>query len=294
MGNLKYFTSLVAISSLLLTQVARLKASIMMQRLTYILLLQLVATVSLFSDDLTIKYKVTISTMLGMASDTATVVEYHSSSHKLVSNQKSQTDTIFDYNDFVRYKIDHKKKIISKFALDDVVRCQEAINQIAKKNPSGKVSVDAKQFGDISNVAVKQDGVELLLNRKCNKLIISMGKFKGKSSVDFSLVSPTPQNDKSAMLHDIPYSIMPNYADTFGKFYSLLSQKGIPLKLHTEMPVGWLTIKTSHEAVEIVKGTIPATAFVLPKGYTWKDEGKEQLEKIKTVETKTSPQQELP
>jgi hypothetical protein len=278
------FTSLVAISALLLTQVARLKA--MRSRLAYFLLLPLIAAASLFSDDLTIKYKVTLSTLLGIASETGTVVEYHSSHHKRVSNQKSQTDTIYDYNDFVRYEIDHEKKIISKFALDDVIKCREAINQKAKETPSGKVSVEAKQFGDMSKVAAKQDGVEVLLNRRCNKLIISMGKLKGKSSVDPSLVSPTPQNDKTAMLHDIPYSIIPNYADTFGKFYSLLSQKGIPLKLHTELPTGWLTIKTLQEAVEIEKGTIPATVFALPAGYVWKDEGKEQLEKIKSVETK--------
>jgi len=219
--------------------------------------------------------------MLGIASDTGTMVEYHSSHHRRVNDQKGQTDTIYDYNDFVRYEIDHVKKTISKFALDDVIKCQEMFSQIAKESPSGKISVNTKQFGDISKVTVKQDGVETLLNRRCNKLSVTMGKLKGKSSVDSSLVPPIPQDGKVAMLHDIPYSTMPNYADTFGKFYGSLSQKGIPLRSHTEMPLGWVTVKISREAIEIAEGAIPASVFALPEGYALKDEGKEQLEQIK-------------
>ena len=140
----------------------------------------------------------------------------------------------------------------------------------------------------MGKTTVKKDGVEVILNRRCDKRIISMGKLNAKSSVDPDLAPPIPQGGKVAMLHDIPFSTIPNYADTFGKFFDLVSQKGIPLKSTVEMPVGMLTLKTSKEAIEIVEGAIPASVFALPNGYAMEDEGKEQLEKI-TEQIKTVP-----
>jgi len=252
-----------------------------MRRLVHILLLQSIAAVSLFSGDLTITYKVKKSAMMGVVSHTGAIVEYHSPRHKRVSDKKDQTDTIYDYNDFIRYTIDHEKKIIRKFALEDVIKCREMLTQAAKETGD---SVKIEGFGDMSKTTVKNDGVEVILNKKCDKRIISMGKLKAKSSVDPTLAPPVPQGGKVAVLRDIPFSMMPNYADTFGNFFDLVSQKGIPLKSAVEMPigtqVGTLTLKTSIEATEIVEGAIPDSVFALPNGYAMEDEGKKEIEKI--------------
>ena len=82
-----------------------------MRHIIRILLLQLIVAISLFSGDLTITYKVKVSSMMGIASQTDTIVEYHSSHHKRVSYKEGQTDTIYDYNNFIKYEINHKKKL---------------------------------------------------------------------------------------------------------------------------------------------------------------------------------------
>ena len=84
---------------------------------------------------------------------------------------------------------------------------------------------------------------------------------------------------------------MPILLEDFLVYYP---NNGIPLRMYMEMPAGRFTLKTSKEAVEIIKGAIPAAVFALPVDYAWKDEGKEQLEQIKAVKADTLPQRERP
>jgi hypothetical protein len=255
-----------------------------MRHLAHVLLVQLIAAIPLFSGDLTITYKIKASALL-VISRSGTTVEYHSSHQKRVSNQEEQADTIFDYNNFVKYGIDHKKKVIYKYALEDLIKGLEMIDQAQNETPENFKNFDAKKlFGDISKTSQKKDGVETILNRNCDKWAISMGKFTAKVSVDPNLVSPLPVGGKAAMLDNMtPRSVSTGsgFANSVGKFLEMVSKKGVPLKSNMVMPVGPITAKTSKEALKVVEGPIPSSVFALPSGYAMEDAGKKMLESIK-------------
>jgi hypothetical protein len=75
--------------------------------------LMLMPIASLFSADLMITYKAKSKALLVFSSST-TLVEYHSTNYKRVDNQKSKVDAIYDYNNFIRYTIVHKKSLFAK------------------------------------------------------------------------------------------------------------------------------------------------------------------------------------
>ena len=240
--------------------------------------LLVISTFSLFSGDLTITYKAQVKAMKLLPSVSATTVEYHSSHHKRVNNQKSQIDIIYDYNDFTRYIIYHKKKTISKATLDDMIKVLEIVAQAHKESPDLFADL-REEIGNTSKITEKKDGVEAILNRKCDKWIISMGKYNAKISVDPDLAPPIPQVGKVAMLNDFaPYSTMQGYSDTIGKMNVLVAKYGIPLKSNVVMPLGSRTLTTSKEAIKIVEGTIPASVFALPDGYALEDGGKKIID----------------
>jgi hypothetical protein len=222
-----------------------------------------------------------------VSSGNVTFVEYHSSQYKRINNQKSRVDAIYDYNDFIKYSIDHKKRIISKISLADVNVCLEMITRYQEELPEEDIISLRRFLGDMSNVTVERSGVVKVLGRACEEWVIELGNFIAKVSVDPNLVPPVPQDGKVAMLNNISSaSIKPGYADTFGKFNDLVAQKGIPLKSYTAIPMGPLvTVRTSKEATKIVEGPIPASMFMLPEGYTIEDMGKKWIETV-TAEIK--------
>ncbi|MCL1908050.1 MAG: hypothetical protein FWG12_01630 [Holophagaceae bacterium] len=255
-----------------------------MKQFIYIFLLQLLAAVTLFSGDLTITYKVKARALL-VISTNATLVEYHSSQYKRVSNQKEQTDTLFDYGNFVKYSVNHKEKVINKITLDDLMKAAEMITQAQRGNPENSSNMEEamkKVFGDTSKQNVKNTGTEVVVNRRCDKWTISLGKFTAKISVDPGIVPSIPQDGKVSLLEYLaPRSLgIPGFADTVVKFFELTSQKGIPLKSDIVMPIGPITAKIYKEATEVVEGAIPASVFELPKGYKEIDRGKTMLEDL--------------
>jgi hypothetical protein len=248
-----------------------------MKLLFHAILLQSIAAVSLFAGDLTITYKVKASTML-VVRNTVTLVEYHSSNFKRVSNQKAKNDVIFDYNDLIKYSIDHKKKTIGKLSLDDVNKCLEMVTQYQEEYPEEVINMGGF-LGDRGFESVEKTGEAKILNRMCEEWIVEVANFVAKISVDPSLTPPIPQDGKVAMLNNISTSsTRPGYTETLGKFYDLVGQKGIPLKSYTTIPIGPITIRTSKEATKIVERAIPASVFALPDGYAMEDTGKQWIE----------------
>jgi hypothetical protein len=238
--------------------------------------------------DIKVTYQLKDKGLFG-SSGGGTEVVLHSKFYTRTINELEGKDTLLDYQNLVKYKIDHKNKVVEKSSLADEYKADclllDEMTKALKDNRNGRAKRVIKfleeEEGDLS---VERLGTEMVAGRKCEKWKIALGKnFVGEVSVDPSLVHPAPSNALEEVDRLESYAVLTNplMGKTYAKFCNeLLRIRGIHLKSEVSMPLWIFSVGESKEATEVVLGPIPPSMFELPKGYTIQDVGKARLERL--------------
>ncbi|MCL1893275.1 MAG: hypothetical protein FWG02_03415 [Holophagaceae bacterium] len=239
--------------------------------------------IALSGQDLTITYNTV--TKMGMSQKDTQVV-YYSPKYSRTNTKTARQDQLFDYNTFVTYTIDHKKKLISKIEFDDMVLMTELIAQKVQESKKDGQDV-SKMLGISSNEAVSaiKVGSETVAGRECEKWNITLGKLKLVASADPNLEIPVPpemlEKVKGMTNGQMMQTMGALLGDSFVKFLEEGQRiKGIQLKSEMTMPLGPMTMTTTRIATKITTDPIPASVFELPKGYKEEDLGKKMREEL--------------
>jgi hypothetical protein len=217
----------------------------------------------------------------------STQVNYYSSQFARVNDEKEKTDTLLDYKDFVFYQIDHKKKTVGFFRLDDITEMMRLLS--AKSAQGGKDTNDVmKMLGaDYSGakLSVAKGGSKVVAGRNCAQWTISYGKMVYKISADPSLEPPIPPDAyaKASKLKDsVAMIAVPGLGDGLAKIADEIAKiKGVHLETENTVPMGPVTSVVTSKATKIEEGPIPASVFELPKAYKREDLGKKMLAEMK-------------
>ncbi|MDR2560452.1 MAG: DUF4412 domain-containing protein [Holophagales bacterium] len=235
----------------------------------------------LFAGDLKITYKQETKAM--STTQKSESVHYYSSRFQRVNNNQEKLDSLTDYKDLTTYQIDHKKKTISKFTLDDMLKAMKLVSAQAQNvDPQTKKMMEA-MFGSGGTVKTEKLGKATVAGRTCDKWKITMGKTAYVISADPSLDVPIPKSawEKGSQLKDAMSIAAPGMGDMIAKLLPEMAKiKGVQLKTETEMSMMGITTKTLLEATKIETGSIPASMFELPKGYKMEDAGKKMVEEL--------------
>jgi hypothetical protein len=236
------------------------------------------------ADDLKITFDTSSTAM--KTTQKSTQVHYYSSKFSLVRDEKEKTDTLLDYKDFVFYQIDHKKKTIGHYTLDDVA---EMMRLLSAKTSQNKEVNDVMKMLGMSNsgakLSVAKGGNKVVVGRNCTQWTISYGKMVNKIASDPSLAPPIPAEayaKAQKLTNTLAMAAVPGLGEGFAKMVDeMVKIKGIPLETEFTMPMGPVTTIATSKATKIEKGPIPSSMFELPKGYKREDMGKKMLNELK-------------
>jgi hypothetical protein len=237
---------------------------------------------SLNADDLTITFKTKTSGFLDLISSAkGEEVVYYSPQYKRTNNKAGKKDQLVDYKNFVTYEIDHKKKVITKYALNDMVAFSSQLaGEIEEESQDDFFDVFIGVSKDTSPTVTKTDGGEVL-GRRCEKWKISVGGMSLTTFVDPNLVPPTPKTDidKIGSKYDALAPIIGGKA--FSEYFEAKKRiNGIQLKSEERFQAVIATVKRVREATKIVVGPVPLSVFELPKGYEVVDGGEGLLQTV--------------
>jgi len=210
-------------------------------------------------------------------------VHYYSSRFQRVINDKEKMDSLIDFKDFTTYQIDHKKKVISKITLDDMLKAMKlASAQAQDLDPQTKKMMES-MFGGGGPAKTEKLGKATVAGRTCDKWKITIGKSTYVICADPSLDMPISKSawEKGSQLKDAMSITAPGVGDMIAKLLPEMAKiKGVQLKTETEMSMMGISTKTLLEATKIETGAIPASMFELPKGYKLEDAGKKMVDDL--------------
>jgi len=235
----------------------------------------------LIAGDLKITFKNEVKFMLMTQKSEETC--YYSTRYILKINQKEKTDRLIDYRDFISYQINHAKKTIHIYTLDDQMKMKEIMkSKVDTASPEEKKKMAATfGFGE-NDLKAEQIGTETVAGMACVKWEITAGKKKiFTASSAPALEMPIPKADLEKDMFGDPMMLIFGMSGASSKIEAEFAKiKGFPLKTELKITSGLITVTFRQEATKIEEGPIPASIFDLPKGYKIKDAGKEMLEKM--------------
>jgi hypothetical protein len=292
-----FLDTIVALSITFGQEATVFKPFFAMKRFLQIPLLCLIASAPLLAEDFVINWKAKQSGAFGSGSHAIT--EYYSRRYSLTQFQNSNLeDELFDHVDSIMYHIDHGKKIIKKYTLEDAIKYEEALAQAKLEAPDkfDNLGLAMKNFiytnymvdatveaiiGEGNAPTVKKTGTEKVLKRKCDKWKATLGKMSFEVSFDPTLVLPNTNSIEARKTQKMLVSALSKVTLGLADELRKAANNGSPLKVRVKIPVGPKYINSEQEATSIVQGSIPSSVFELPEGYTMEDEGKKKLEALK-------------
>jgi hypothetical protein len=225
----------------------------MIRRLTLVLSMAAALTLPLAAEDLTIVSKVTT----GGRSGTST--QYMTSTKSRTTD--GQTDSIMDYPTGTMTVIDHRTKTYWEATIQEMSAYMDKLEKDMKGNPMLE-----NMFGGPDDVSVeKGKGSRKVAGYDCDEYTMRMGE-----SFVFDLcaardLQPPPQYYEGRKLSSAAMGPM---GKRFAKMFEEMKKiKGYPLALDMDMNMGMSKMKTTSEATEVKKGSIPASTFEIPSGY---------------------------
>jgi hypothetical protein len=240
-----------------------------------------VSAASLMAGDIKITYNT--ETKMGLTQK-GTEVVYYSARYQRTNNEKEKKDNLVDYKSLTSYEIDHKKKVVTKFTFEDMLKLMELMAEAETEDGEKVSDVAGKMLGGKGGdkLSVERKGAEVVAGRNCEKWKISIGGHAFDASADPTLVPPIPQADlqkASKLAGGAMTAVMgKSYLDIQEEMTKI---KGIHLKTAMQTKMGPMTVRTNRVATDVVEGPIPASVFELPKGYKEVDGGKKLLEDMK-------------
>jgi len=236
----------------------------------------------LIAGDLKITFKNEVKLMLMTKKSEETC--YYSARYVLKVNEKEKTDRLIDYKDLISYEINHIKRTIDIYTLDDQMKMEEIM-----KNKVGTASSEKKKktiltfSAGANDIKAQQVGTETVAGRACVKWEVIIGKKKlFAASAAPTLEMPIPKADLEKIDKFVdPMMLILRLSSESSKLEAEYAKiKGFPLKTEFQISSGLITVTFRQEATKIEEGPITASVFDLPKGYKTVDAGKEMLEKM--------------
>jgi hypothetical protein len=224
------------------------------------------------AEDLTVVFKTT------GGKDAGTSTSYYSSEKMRTGDAESET--IVDYATGTIVAINHKKKEYSEITLAEMeaamkaaqVKMEEANAQMKEQMASMPAAVREKMEsmmgGVAGSVTVTKGGTRQVAGYTCQDYTVAMGQaLTTKICATTALQFPAPNVDyrkfasfagsASAMAGNPMFKSMGKMADEMKKI------EGFTIAEATSMKMMGRSMDSSKEAVEIMKGPIPASAFDL-------------------------------
>jgi len=237
----------------------------------------------LIAGDLKITFKNEVKLMLMTKKSEETC--YYSARYVFKVNEKEKIDRLIDYKDLISYEINHRKKTIGIYTLDDQMKMEEIMkNKVDTASPEKKKkTIVTFSLGENDIVKAQQVGTETIAGRACVKWEVIIGKKKlFAASTAPTLEMPISKADLEKIDKFVdPMMLILRLSSGSSKFEVEFAKiKGFPLKTEFQISSGLITVTFRQEATKIEEGPIPASVFDLPKGYKTVDAGKEMLEKM--------------
>jgi hypothetical protein len=204
----------------------------------------------------------------------STVTTYMTANATRSNDNVAHADSITDFRNGIIYHISHKTKTIVFTKMADVPALIEAMKARQPAGGKGMAEFNAGMnnvYGDPSIFKVESVGRDTVIGRSCNKTRITSGNLVWEYCIDPTLRSPI---DPASMLKATKaayagLSAYPSMARIMNNLSEATSKlNGVPLKTHMSGYNG----DTFIEVTSIATGSIPASTFALPAGYTMKDQ----------------------
>jgi Domain of unknown function (DUF4412) len=235
----------------------------------------LVASISMWADDLTITFK------HSGKNAGATSTQYWSVDKHRSNTPDLQIDHMTDLAKGVSYTIRHKDKKVEFIRFEDMAQfaeeTQKRMQELQKQSPQ-MGDMMTKLMGDPNNFSVEEQGAETVAGRKCKRYHLVLMKMDMVISNDPTLKIPmNPANfAKFTKFSNLTrFAASPAGARMAEEMAKI---KGLTLKSRMVVPIVGEMIQ---EATEVKEGPIPASVFALPEGYALMDKGKEMLEQAR-------------
>lgn len=235
----------------------------------------LVAGTSLLGADLTITFNTKGKGLFKAAGGVQ--VEHYTEAFQLTRDTTTKQDTLVDYAKGVTYTIDHKKRTIGMFKLEDAMA---AMDSLGSAQPEGMASVMGALFGDPNDVSVDRDGTEVVADRLCHRYKIRVAKLNAELFADPKLKMPVPDAvwAKHYKASAARMAAAGPAAAAFRRLYEEMSKiKGVVLKSTIG---GGMVPTVERVATEVSMAPVDPASFKLPEGYPIEDLGKKMREEM--------------
>jgi uncharacterized protein DUF4412 len=225
-------------------------------RPVFVLALAAAFALPLAAEDLTVVSKVTTGDKSG------TSTQYMTSTKSRSTDGKA--DSIIDFPTGKLTFIDHEKKSYWETTLEDMAAYMDKLQRDMQGNP-----MLASMFGGSEDVSVtKGKTSRKIAGYDCDEYTMKMGESFQFDVCAAKGLEPPPKYYEG---RKASYAAMGPMAKRFSKMFDEMKKvKGYPLALDMDADMGMVKIKTTSEAIEVKKGSIPASTFDLPAGYAKK------------------------
>lgn len=221
------------------------------------------ANAQIFSEDLTMHSTTTSSGMMGRGGGTTTDTDYYSNNAVKMSKSDG-TDTIIRFDTKTLVTIDNNKKTYTEMTFEQMQQMLSKVTAQLGQN-SEQLEAAKKMMGlSDTSVSVSKAGAgETIAGYSTEKYLVTMGPITMEIMAAPSLKVPGAYYDVLKVQSPAnPIFDMNQLYDEMKKI------EGMPLKTITSVKMMNMEMKTSKVVDSIEKGSVPASEFEIPAGYT--------------------------
>jgi predicted nucleic-acid-binding Zn-ribbon protein len=186
-----------------------------------------------------------------------------------IRSSDGEHDTIVDVAAGRFTVINHRKKEYTEFTREDMAAAMQKFEQQMSGPMAGMF--EKMMGGKVGEVAVKKGASRKVAGYDCTDYTYTLGEnMKYEVCSTQALQLPDQLYYYDALKG--PYSMMGPMGKRFEKLFDEMKKiKGFPIAMSSTVNMMAFKMQINSEATEVKKGAIPASAFVVPAGYTKKD-----------------------
>jgi hypothetical protein len=223
------------------------------------------ATPQIFRTDLTVHQTTTSTGMMGGGGGAPQNSTIYFSGNAMKSSSADGNDVIMRFDQQKMVVIDNKKKTYSEMNFDELQKMMDKVGEQMKGMDPQQLEAMRKMMGQtMGDVKVTPQGAgETIAGYATEKYLINMGPMEMEVSAAPNFQIPPAYYN--AMKLRMPKNPMFDAS----KMYDEMSKiKGMTMKSVMTMKIMNMAMTTTTLVTSVEKGSIPASTFAVPAGYT--------------------------
>jgi hypothetical protein len=223
------------------------------------------ANAQIFRSDLTVHQTTTSTGMMGGGGGGPQNSTIYFSGNAMKHSSADGNDFIMRFDQQKMVYIDNKKKTYSEMTFDELQQMMDKVGEQMKGMDPQQLEAMRKMMGQtLGDVKVTPQGAgETIAGYATEKYLISMGPMEMElSTAPIIQIPPAYYNAMKLRMPKNPMFDM-------GKMYDEMRKvKGMTMKNVMNMKIMNMSMTTTTVVTSVEKGSIPASTFAVPAGYT--------------------------